>query len=147
MTSLPGALLGDETIAIQDQTGGIFVQLPDATLGGIVLGRELEAAGVLAAPYGNLEIRSSDGDIALLEQSSQPTPRNVDVGEMDEDTEGVLARIAVTVDRIESSSTGSLTLIVSDASGEGRVFFHAPLGVDASRLQCRAAAGGNRHRG
>ncbi len=31
VTSLPGALLGDETITIQDQTGGILVQLPDVT--------------------------------------------------------------------------------------------------------------------
>ncbi len=132
VTALPGALLGSETVAIQDQTGGIFVQLPDATLDGVVLGRVLEATGTLAAPYGNLEIRSRDGGIALLEQSSQPTPLNIGVGEMDDDTEGLLARLSVTIERIETSSTGSLTLIVSDASGEGRVFFHAPLGVDGS---------------
>ncbi len=99
-----------------------------------MLGRLIEASGSLAAPYGNLEIRSSEGGITLLEQSSQPTPRNIAVGQMNDDTEGALARISVTVERIETSSTGSLTLIVSDASGEGRVFFHAPLGVDASEF-------------
>ncbi len=129
VTVAPGALLGDATIAIQDASGGIFVRLPEPALSGVLPGRTLEAEGMLAAPYGNLELRPLAGRVLVLETVSQPAPRNLLVAELAENTEGLLARVTVTIEQIEAGSSGSLTLMVSDASGEGRVFFHGPLGV------------------
>ncbi len=61
-----------------------------------------------------------------------PAPRILTVSDIGEANEGVLARIEATVTTIEPSSTGSLTLIVEDDSGQGRVYAHAPLGLTRS---------------
>lgn len=132
VTVTPGWILGDDIVGLQDATAGIFVELPGIVPSAIGPGREIEATGVLAAPYGNLELRAIEGGITVLEMLSQPSPRLLVMAALNETTEGLLARIEVTVERIDSSSSGSLTLIVHDESGDGRVFFHASLGATAS---------------
>ena len=129
VTVSPGWILGDATIAIQDASAGIFVRLPDPAMQGVVPGRLLEVEGILAAPYGNLELRPVASAVHVLEMSSQPQPRNLSVAELGEGTEGLIARISVTIASIETGTSGSLTLIVEDGSGEGRVFIHAPLAM------------------
>jgi hypothetical protein len=129
VTVAAGWILGDSTIAIQDFSGGLFVRLPDASLDGIIPGRVLEVNGVLASPYGNLELRPETDGISVLEMGSPPAPRELSVAEIDESTEGLLAHISATVSSVQASSTGSVTVIVEDDTGEGRVFAHAPLGL------------------
>ncbi|HUG48900.1 MAG TPA: lamin tail domain-containing protein, partial [Candidatus Limnocylindria bacterium] len=129
VTVAPGRILGERTIAIQDETAGICVQLPPGDHSDIVPGRLVEVDGVLAAPYGNLELRAGEGGLVSLGNSAQPAARQLDVSAMGEATEGLLARLSATIRRIESGSTGSVTLIVEDGSGEGRVFLHSPLGM------------------
>jgi hypothetical protein len=125
----PGRILGEQIIAVQDATGGICVKLPAGNHAGIVPGRVLEVDGVLAAPYANLELRAISDGIRVVATGSQPQPRNLTVAQLGEETEGLLARLTVTVRRIDTSSSGSVTLIVEDASGEGRVFLHAAIGM------------------
>ncbi|MEX2546875.1 MAG: hypothetical protein WD830_03705, partial [Chloroflexota bacterium] len=114
---------------IQDATAGIYVRLADPSVAGIVPGRTLQVDGTIADPFGNLELRPLSNGVQLLEMVAQPSPRPLDVGDIGEGTEGWLARTTATIKRMETSSTGSLTLVVEDDSGEGRVFAHASLGL------------------
>ena len=132
VTVAPGWILGESVVAIQDATGGIYVKLPDDVPGGIAPGREIEVAGLLAAPYGNLEVRPAATGVRVLDMSSQPSPQLLRLADVDDNKEGILGRVEVTVAKIEPSSTGSLTLQVSDESAAGRIFFHAPLGAVAA---------------
>ena len=125
----PGWILGDTTIALQDASGGIYVRLVDPPLDLVVPGRVLQVDGTLASPYGNLELRPVTTGIQILDMDVPPAPRALTVSEIGEANEGVLARVEATVTTIEPSSTGSLTLIVEDVSGQGRVYGHAPLGL------------------
>jgi hypothetical protein len=129
VTVAPGRILGNSTIAIQDDTAGICVRLPAEAVPGLVPGRVAEVSGVLAAPFGNLELRPPSGGIRGTGTSALPKPRNLRVADFGESTEGLLARVAVTVRRIDASTT-SLTLIVEDESGEGRIFIHQPVGLE-----------------
>ncbi len=45
ITAVPGVILGDSTIAIQDVSGGIYVRVPDVTLPGLVLGSVVDVIG------------------------------------------------------------------------------------------------------
>jgi hypothetical protein len=132
VTAPAGSILGDSVISIQDGSAGIYVRLPagDPT---VESGQLLEVGGVLAAPYGNLEIRpSSASEIGLLGNGHVPTPRALNAADLGEATQGLFARISVIVDSVEAASSGSLTLLVHDASGASRIFFHAPLGAVAA---------------
>ena len=124
-----GWILGDSTVAIQDSTGGIYLRLADPALDVIVPGRLIQVHGTLADPFGNLELRPVAGGVDILAMTTQPSPRPLSVAEIGESTEGLIAGVSGTIRSIEVSSTGSVTVIVADESGEGRVFAHAPLGL------------------
>ena len=129
VTVAPGWILGDLTTAIQDETAGIYVRLPQIPIEGIVPGKILQAEGVLAAPYGNLEIRPSAAGVQLMDTTSIPQPLGMTLGDLSESTEGLLAHLEGTIRRIEGSGVTSLTLILDDGTNEGRLFAHATLGV------------------
>ena len=129
ITAAPGVILGNSTIAIQDATAGLYVRVPDPTLPGLVLGSVVDVVGGTAAPYGNLELRPATAGLHVIGSASVPSPLTLTLAQLGEATEGLLVRSAVTVESIDASSSGSLTLLVLDASGEGRVYFHEPLGM------------------
>ena len=129
VTAAPGTVLNESTLAIQDESGGILVRLPSGSYSAITLGQMLEVRGALAAPYGNLELRPLADDITVLSSAALPEPRQITASQLGEATEGVLARLTVTISRMEASSTGSLTLFASDATGEARLFLDARLGL------------------
>jgi hypothetical protein len=129
VTVAPGWILGDSTLAIQDATGGIYVKLPAMSTQDMVPGRILQVQGTLASPYQNLEIRPAATGVQLLETAQLPTPAALSFSQLGETTEGLLAHVSGDIIRIEGGTTGSLTLILEDASGQGRVFAHAPLGI------------------
>jgi hypothetical protein len=134
VTVAPGRVLGDTVIGIQDATAGLYVRLP-VRAPTVATGQTLEIGGVLAAPYGNLEIRPTATEVRITGTAAVPTPRSLAAAELGEATEGLLARVEATVDSVESSTSGSLTLIVHDDSGSTRVFFHAPLAAVASNYK------------
>jgi hypothetical protein len=139
VTAAPGRLLGDQIMVIQDGSAGICVKLPpDAQVGlaaSLVPGRVVEVDGVLAAPYGNLELRITAGGLRIVDTSAQPAPRGLNAAQLGEATEGLLARLTVTIRRIDASSAGSITFIVEDSSGEGRVFLHSSVGITRSQYR------------
>lgn len=131
VTAPAGRILGDSAIAIEDGSSGIYVRLP-AGAPALEPGQLLELGGVLAAPYGNLEIRPTSAEVRVISTAALPAPRTLAAADLGEATEGLLARISVTVDSVEAASSGSVTLIVHDGSGTTRIFFHAPLGAIAA---------------
>lgn len=128
VTVAPGRILGDMTIAIQDSTAGICVRLA-ASSPLVVYGNLIEVEGVLAAPYGNLELRPAATGVHVLGYGSQPEPRSLTSSQLSEATEGLLGRMTGTIKRIEGGSSGSLTLVLEDSAGQARVFSHSPLGL------------------
>ena len=139
VTAAPGRILGDQIVVIQDATAGICVKLPASLAAGmaasLVAGRVIEVDGVLAAPYGNLELRAIDGGLRIVDTAVQPAPRLLSAAQLSEASEGLLARLSVTIRRVDASSTGSITFIVEDGSGEGRVFLHSSVGIARSQYR------------
>ena len=80
VTVQAGRILGAQTIAIQDESGGIFVRLPDVeSTRSIERGTIVEATGVLAEPYGNLELRPARAaDVRIIGAGGVPDPASLD---------------------------------------------------------------------
>ena len=65
-------------------------------------GRILTVTGVLAAPYGNLELRPRDrGDVTLLGQGGLPEPMTITSGDLGEGVEGQLVSLSGTISDID----------------------------------------------
>jgi hypothetical protein len=127
VTARPGRILGDRTACIQDSSAGICVRLPEGV--SAATGDLIRVSGPLAAPYGNLELRPASGGVTRLGVMALPAARSLLVAELGESTEGLLAIVRGTVKSVSSASTGAITVIVEDESGEGRVFVHPALGM------------------
>lgn len=131
ITAAPGWIVGDTALALQDDSGGIFVRLASPAVG-LTLGDVLQVEGVLAAPYGNIEVRPSSEDVAVAGHGDEIAPRDLESVELGEETEGLLGRLEGTVDSVTTSSSGSVTVMLADASGVGRVFVYETLGLVAA---------------
>lgn len=127
-----GRILGDSSIVIQDDSGGIPVRLPAAeTRAPLERGAIVEVEGVLAAPYGNQELRPADwSDIVVLGAGGLPDPVVLDSAHIAEGTEGQLATTTGTVVKIDRRSSGALSMTIQDDRGEAIVYAHAELGLD-----------------
>ncbi len=132
LTVQTGRILGDRTIAIQDETGGIAVRLPVEMAGAALeRGSIIEVRGELAAPYGNLELRpDAAADIVVHGAGGLPEPMTLDSAGVGEDTEGILASFTGTIIEIERRSSGALSVKARDDVGEGLVYAHAEIGLD-----------------
>jgi hypothetical protein len=128
VTGAAGVILDGSTIAIQDSSAGIYVRLPEASMSGLGVGTLVDVIGGIAAPYGNLELRPTVDGISVTGSASLPAPMALSLAQLNDSTEGLLASVNVTVASLTASSSGSLTLGVADASGDGRVYFFEPLG-------------------
>jgi hypothetical protein len=128
VTVAAGRILGDVTMAIQDSTAGICVRLAPSSPA-VAEGSLVEVEGVLAAPYGNLELRAAATGPRVLGTGSRPEPRSLMTTQLSDATEGLLGRMTGTIQRIEGGSSGSLTLMLEDSAGQARVFSHSPLGL------------------
>ena len=129
VTAESGRVLDDGVIVIQDSSGGICVRLPADSTQPIPTGAVVTVTGILAAPYGNLELRPSAAtDVSVNGTAAVPTPAPLQAVQLGESSEGLLASIAGSIVRIESTTT-SLTLFVEDSSGEARVFASSAVGV------------------
>ncbi len=132
VTVAAGWILGDTTFAIEDDSAGIYVRLLALPPDGVTPGRQVEVTGELAAPYGNLELRPAGDGVAVLGMVNEVVPRPLTMADLGEQTEGLLARVSGTIDSVAGGSSGSVTVILADASGEGRIFLHDTLGATTS---------------
>jgi DNA/RNA endonuclease YhcR with UshA esterase domain len=134
VTVQPGRILGDRTLVIQDDSGGIAVRLPTGyAMDSIERGAIMQASGELAAPYGNLELRAPDANaITSIGSGGLPEAIVLDSAHLTEANEGILARISATLTEIDGYESGAVSLTVSDSEGEAKVYAFAPVALDPS---------------
>jgi len=113
-----GPVGADNLFAIADSSGGIFVRL-SAPVDGFEISRSIEIVGVLAAPYGQLEVRELEW-LQLGPTDTAPTPIAATLPEIGERLEGSLVTVEGTVDSATMDS-GRLAITVGDGQFELRV--------------------------
>ncbi len=131
-----GRLGTPAVLAIADATGGLPVRLPEgvaAPARGVIL----EVRGLLADPYGQLEVRAAKGGVAQVGTGNLPSPTVADAGAIGEATEGRLVRVAGTIATSASrSSSGDLAFSITGADGATlRILADASAGIDPSILR------------
>ena len=119
-------------LAIADATGGIPVRLPDGVVAP-ARGTLLEVRGVLADPYGQVELRPPSGGIAVVGTGTPPSAIALSAGAVGEPNEGRLARVSGTIDGSASKSTSNdLTFSITGSDGATlRILADASAGLDA----------------
>ena len=129
VTVEPGLVGADDLFAVQDESGGIFVRLPEA-VDGLTVGRAVEVAGTLAAPYGQLEVRDVT-TLALGVEDADPAAAPAGLPEVGEGTEGSLVAISGTVESVQTDS-GRLTITIGDGAQSVRLLADPPTGLSGS---------------
>jgi hypothetical protein len=130
MVSAETGLVGaDGLLAIQDSSGGIYVRLATA-VAGLAIGTFVELDGVLAAPYGQLEIRNL-GSLTVGEGGREPVPSRVALTDGGEQTEGCLVTVGGTVASVETDS-GRITLTIGDGTNSIHAMADPPTGLSRS---------------
>jgi len=129
VTAEPGVLGADGLLAVEDESGGIFVRV-STPAEGLTVGRSVELDGTLAAPYGQLEIREL-GSLTLGEAGADPAAARAELSDIGESTEGSLVSIRGTVDSVTTDS-GRLTITIGDGTSTVRVLADPPTGLSKS---------------
>jgi outer membrane biosynthesis protein TonB len=131
-----GRLGTPRVLAIGDGTGGIAVRLPDGVTPP-ARGTLLEIRGVMADPYGQLELRPAAADIAIVGLGSQPSSLSITAGQAGEATEGRLASVRGTIAAAPTKSTsGDITLTITGSDGATlKLHADASANLDAAALR------------
>ena len=118
-------------LVIADATGGLPVRLPDG-VAAPARGALLEVRGVLADPYGQIELRASTGGVTTIGTGVLPAPTEVDAGAIGEASEGRLVRVAGTISASVSRSTSNdLAFSITGTDGATlKVLADASAGID-----------------
>ena len=137
VTAEPGRLLSERTLVIQDGSAGIFVRLPEGyPSADVPRGRIVQVRGELSAPYGNLEMRPLDAaDVTPMGIGGLPAPLALHSQDLDEDAEGLLARLTSTIVLVEARSGGAFAVTIRDEQGTAQVYVHAGLGLDPAAIE------------
>ena len=135
VTAESGRLGTDGLLMLQDGTSGVVVRLA-AGQTAPSRGTRLAVRGVLAAPYGQMEVRPASGQWQSLGSDVVPDPIAV-IGSLDESLEGRLVLIeGVVAATPTTSGTGDLSLEVLGVSGlRIRVLADSSSGLGASQLR------------
>ena len=102
----PGLDPRESTVAIQDESAGIYVRLIEPDIELIVPGRVLQVDGVLADPFGNLELRPEAADVEILDMAAIPPARTLSMADLNESTEGILATVIGTISSVDAEQHG-----------------------------------------
>jgi hypothetical protein len=112
VTAELGRLGTSSLIAVADETGGVAVRLP-ANAAGYSRGSLLRVTGILAAPYGQLEVKAVADGVQAIGTADLPTPVVIGAGGLDESAEGRLVTATGTVSgKPKRSSGGDLTIVL-----------------------------------
>lgn len=131
VTVAPGTFnsaIGDQGFAIQDETGGIYVSVPDALDFG--LGEHVRVSGRLAQVAQFTTLIADTDDVEVQAGSMDVEPRSVATGEVGEANEGELIEVGGTITQmVMDDSPYGFKVYVDDGSGEIQVFVHIVDGV------------------
>lgn len=130
VTAEPGSVIGPTSFAVQDTSGGITVRLDGARAGlALPRGQLVTVKGVLADPYGNLEVRlGASSRLDVLGPANLPDAIAVTSTGVSEAAEGRLVRSSGKVVEVSRSSSGAVTLVLEDAAGR----FHVAVSASAA---------------
>ena len=129
VTAEKGRLRTPALISIGDESGGIAVRLPSG-VDGFPRGTLLEVTGILAAPYGQLEIRSAANGLRATGLGAVPVPLETGPGGLDETLEGRLVTATGNLSgKPQRSSDGDVTIVL-ERPGEASI----RVAADASSL-------------
>jgi hypothetical protein len=131
VTAPPGRLGTPALIPIDDGSGAIVVRMP-ADGPRPSLGDRILAAGTLADPYGQLEVRGLT-TFLVIGTGAVPAATSVTGVDLGESTEARLVTLAGTVEgRPVKSTSGDLAIVVTTANGSARVLADASAGLSAT---------------
>jgi hypothetical protein len=129
VTAEAGRLGTPSLIAIQDETAGIVVRLPDG-VAGPARGTTVEVRGPLADPYGQLELRPAIAGFRVLAAAPLPSPIPVDAASLGEANESrVVTTAGVVQARPSRSTSGDISLDLRGSAGTVRIFADASSGL------------------
>ncbi|HET7831048.1 MAG TPA: hypothetical protein VFL03_15950 [Candidatus Limnocylindrales bacterium] len=136
-----GRLGTPRVLAIGDATGGIGVRLPDGVTAP-ARGTVLEIRGVMADPYGQLELRPSATGIVIVGTGALPAPSTITAGQAGEQTEGRLVAVRGTITAAPAKATsGDITLTITGTDGAAlKLYADASANLDTGVLRKGATA-------
>ncbi len=131
-----GRLGTPSLFALGDGSGGLPVRLADNQ---VAPGRGtlVELRGIIAAPYGQTELRLVAGGLSIVGQGDLPAPLVLEVGAVAEATEGRLARVSGTITAGPTRATsGDIAFTLRGMDGTSlRVIADGSAGLDTSVLR------------
>jgi uncharacterized protein YdeI (BOF family) len=119
--------------AIGDETGGLPIRLADG-MAAPSRGRAIVADGILAAPYGQLELRLVASGLTITGSRALPEPRPIAAQDLGEPSEGWLVEIDATIAaKATRSPSGDTSVDAVDLAGQRfRVYADASSGLTIS---------------
>lgn len=129
VTAAPGLTGIEGLFAVEDASGAVFVRWTGLEVG-IVPGAAAEVVGVLAAPYGQVEVRELHR-LAVGPQGEEPTPARAELSAIGEGNEARLVTVRGTVESV-TTEAGRLTVVVGDGSASVRVLADPPTGLSSA---------------
>jgi outer membrane biosynthesis protein TonB len=128
VTAEGGRLGTPPLIAIQDDSGGIVVRVPDG-VPSPSRGRLVQVRGPLSAPYGQLEIRPTSTGLSALGSGTLPQPQP-NSGLVGEAVEGRLVVLNGVVEaRPTKATSGDITFFLRCPAGSVRIVADASSGL------------------
>jgi uncharacterized protein YdeI (BOF family) len=141
ITVPPGAFnsgTGENGFAIQDDTGGIYVQL-DQKLN-IGLGTQVRVQGTLDEQNKLRVLKSLPSEIEQVQGTRTVAPRSVRTGDIAEALEGRLVQVTGNVTQtFQDDSPYGYELYIDDGSGEVQVYVYLTAGFDRATLEALTA--------
>ncbi|UQA63554.1 DNA-binding protein [Polyangium aurulentum] len=112
---------GEKGFALQDDTGGIYVSVPDGVIAGF--GAKASITGKLAQMKEQTVLMADPKTIEPGGETKEVTPEDVKTGEVNESTEGRLVRVTGQVTQaVADDQPYGYKVFVDDGSGEVQVY-------------------------
>ena len=131
VTVAPGTFnssTGERGFAIQDESAGIYVKMTEEIE--LALDTRVLVTGTLDELAQLRVIEAATTGVTTLSGTQATTPAVVPTGDVDEDTEGRLIKVAGSLTRaVEEDPPYGLKVYIDDGSGEVQVFVHLVNGV------------------
>ncbi|WP_225409002.1 DUF5689 domain-containing protein [Stigmatella hybrida] len=141
VTVPPGAFNSgteENGFAIQDATGGIYVQLDQKLNFG--LGTQVRVQGTMDEQNKLRILKSQPSEIEQVQGTQTVTPRAVLTGEVAEPVEGRLVQVTGNVTRtFQDDSPYGYELYINDGSGEVQIYVYLTTGFDRATLEALTA--------
>ncbi|WP_437548879.1 DNA-binding protein [Sorangium sp. So ce367] len=140
VTVAPGTFnsaTGEQGFALQDDTGGIYVSLPDAL--DLNLDTRVRVTGTLGQTAQQTVLNAKAASVTTLGEARSVGPKDVTTGEVGEPVEGLLVRVDGRVTKaVEDDQPYGFKVYIDDGSGEIQVFVHIVNGqpvIDTTSLK------------